>query len=599
MSAPPTSHTPYRELTVAAMVLGVLQGVVMTAAFVYIGLKLGFGLPGSTVAAIMGFVVLRGIMGKGTIVENNVNQTVASGINTASAGVVFTLPALLLMSVKRPELADFSVPAMLAAAVAGSFMGIVVIIPLRKQFIELDRLRFPTGTAVATILRSPGEGAAKAKLLIIGSVSAAIGTVLVNLGLIAADINLNALGVPAYVPLAISVSFANLGAGLLSGRGGLPFFLGGALAWWVISPVVTSLGWLPTPLNAPDTDAVYALHAGIMYGEMIRPLGIGMLIGGALAGVVAAYPSLKAALASLSAAAKTAGESGNDAEELSPTALYVGLGGSVVALFFASLMSDPGVTVGTALVMAIAGTLWLAVAGLIVAQATGATDISPLSGLALIAVTLLFAITGGNIVASVLIGVTVCIASNQCADMMSDLKTGHLIGSRPRAQQVAQFMVAWIGPIVAIGVMFLLWQQGGESGGFGPQSTACAQGLPNCLPAPQAGALQGMIESLESGKAPLDKYLAGAVLGGALSAFPIGGLGVLVGLAMYLPFNITFGYGIGCLGAMGLQRRFGVAWIGDKLVPLAAGFIIGEALTNLVWTMVQLAFPDLGGGGGH
>ncbi len=580
---------PYRELTTAALILGILQGVVMTAAFVYIGLKLGFGLSGSTVAAIMGFVLLRGVMGKGTLVENNLNQTIASGINTASAGVVFTLPALLLMSVKRPELGDFALGPMVLAAIAGSFMGIVVIIPLRKQFIELDRLRFPSGIAVASILKSPGEGAAKARLLMGGSALAGVGTILVNVGVIPAAIDLNAwFGVPIWLPMAISVSFANLGAGLLSGRGGMPFFLGGALAWWVISPVITHSGWLPTPVNAPSQAAIWAQQASTMYGEMIRPLGIGMLIGGALAGVVASYPALKAAIRSLSAAAKS-GAAGGGAEELSPKVLYLGLAGSVVALFCASLLSDPGITVGTALVMAGAGTLWLGLAGLIVAQATGATDISPLSGLALIAVTLLFAITGGNIVSSILIGLTICVASNQCADMMGDLKTGHLVGSKPRVQQVAQLAVAWVGPLVAIAVMFLLWRQGGALGGFGPQSQACLDATPGCLPAPQAGALQAMVESLESGKAPLDKYAAGAVLGGALSAFPIGGLGVLVGLAMYLPFDITFGYGIGCLITMGLQRGKGANWIGDRVVPVAAGFIIGEALTNLTWAMLQMA----------
>ena len=86
------------------MLLGVAQGVLMTAAFTYIGLKLGFGIPGSTIAAIMGFALLRGVgrgvlkrPGMGSIVENNINQTVASGVNTASSGVVFTFPAMLML----------------------------------------------------------------------------------------------------------------------------------------------------------------------------------------------------------------------------------------------------------------------------------------------------------------------------------------------------------------------------------------------------------------------------------------------------------------------------------------------------------------------
>ena len=114
----------YREITARGVALGAVQRVLMTAAFPSAGLKLGFGVGGSSVAAIMGFVVLRGLLGNGTIVENNINQTVASGINTASSGVIFTLPALLLLGL------EFDWRMMTLAAVAGSFMGIVVIIAL-------------------------------------------------------------------------------------------------------------------------------------------------------------------------------------------------------------------------------------------------------------------------------------------------------------------------------------------------------------------------------------------------------------------------------------------------------------------------------------
>ena len=145
---------PYPELSFPGIFLGALQGVLMTAAFVYIALKLGFGLGGSTVAAIIGFTVLRGALRRKSIVENNINQTVASGINTASAGVVFTLPALLLLSVDDPSLGDFPIGPLIFSAIAGSLMGIVLIIPLRKQMVEFERLRFPRGGS----LRPDGPG---------------------------------------------------------------------------------------------------------------------------------------------------------------------------------------------------------------------------------------------------------------------------------------------------------------------------------------------------------------------------------------------------------------------------------------------------------
>ena len=118
---------PYPELSIPGVLLGTVTGVILTASFVYIALLLGFSLGGSTVAAILGFAVLRGVLGRRSIVENNINQTVASGINTASAGVTFTLPALFLLSVTNPELASIDIPALLFAAIAGSLMGIVLI----------------------------------------------------------------------------------------------------------------------------------------------------------------------------------------------------------------------------------------------------------------------------------------------------------------------------------------------------------------------------------------------------------------------------------------------------------------------------------------
>lgn len=588
---------PYPELSAIAIALGTVQGVIMTASFVYIALKLGFGLGGSTVAAILGFVALRGALGRKSIVENNINQTVASGINTASSGVVFTLPALMLLSVADPSLRQFPVGPLILSAIAGSVMGIVLIIPLRKQMVEFERLKFPSGVAVATLLRSPGEGLAQGMVLVAGAVLAAGLTLVVNFGVMPEDLDLgHVLDLPPWLPFALYISAANFGAGLLSGRGGLPFAFGGILAWWVISPIAVSAGWVPPHAQMPVPE-VAGWQAGEVYGQMLRPLGIGMLIGGALAGVVSAFPAVTGALKSLQAAAKLAREQGASPDELPPSVLG---GGAVVAfgaLYAAAYFSSPDIGLVTALGIAIVGVLWLGLAGIIVAQATGATDISPMSGLALIAVTLMFFMTGGNVTAAVLIGVAVCIATGQCADMMQDLKTGHLVGSRPREQQLAQLMLAWLGPFIAIGVLFLLWYAPGDgTPGFGPMSTACLQDTQFCLAAPQAGALQGMIEALQSSDAAVDKYAAGAVMGGALSIFPIGGVAVLVGLAMYLPFSITLAYGLGNVVAMGLERMYGPAWIGGKLVPFAAGMIVGEALTQLTWNVVQTGASLLGGG---
>jgi len=130
----------YRELTVAAVLFGIVQGVILNIAFAYIALKLGFSLGGSTIAAILGYVFLRGFLRKGTIVENNINQTIASGINSAGTGVVFVLPALFLLNTQGQDNLILSIWPLILAAIAGAILGVVVIIPLRKQLIEIERL---------------------------------------------------------------------------------------------------------------------------------------------------------------------------------------------------------------------------------------------------------------------------------------------------------------------------------------------------------------------------------------------------------------------------------------------------------------------------
>ena len=571
----------YRELTFVAVILGVLIGSVMTASFVYIALKLGFSLGGSTVAAILGFAFLKTFVSKSSIIENNINQTIASGVNNASAGVVFTLPALFLMN------ASFSPWTAILSAIAGTFLGIVIIIPLRKQMIEFERLRFPSGIAVASLLKSPGAGRKQAMLLIQGFLIATFFHVIVEITQVY-EVDLGSyIALSPYFPLVLGISFASIGAGLLAGSGGLPFVAGAILAWWIISPLAFQLGFLPSiPLEelvATHTVSPTDMHTmqqqlfeaqnNILYQFMLRPVGIGVLIGGALSGVIASFPALKSAIKSLSMV-KASAHGGP--EELSIQTLIFGLLSAIVLLFLAAYFASD-LSVLNAFVIAIVGLCWLILAGLVVAQATGMTDISPLSGMSLIGITLMYFLSGGNQVVAVILGVAVCIGIGQCADMMSDLKAGHLIGAQPRTQQLAQLSVAWVGVPVAVAVLYLLW---GDGGGFGPGTA---------LTAPQGEALEDILTGLSQGQAPLDKYVAGAGIGLALGLYPISGLGVLIGLAMYLPFSVTLTYAIGCVSSIYLEKRKGSTWIADTIVPLAAGFIIGEALTSITSILISLA----------
>ncbi len=558
------SAKPYREITVAGMTLGIVVGVVLAASITYAGLLIGFVVPASTVAAILGWGLLRGVLRRGSIVENNINQTVASAINNASAGVIFTFPALFLM-----KNVTFNPWAIACAAVAGAFLGTLFIIPLRKQMIEFERLRFPSGIAVSEILRSPGAGAKKSVYLIGASVLALFFGLLVSFGVVPEMVDLGTpLGMPAYMPNVWALSLLSIGAGFISGRPGLMVLAGGALANWVLAPMVVGMGWIPIP-EGTAPEAVNGVLAKAVYGQINRPLGIGLLIGGALAGIVVAGPMLKAALKSLS------GGKAGTSDELPVTWLYGGVVASLALLTGAAYLSDGDVGFGRAVLTAIIGTLWIWLAGVIIAQCAGRTDWSPISGMALLAVTLILVVSGGSVGLAVLIGAAVCVAIGQGSDMMADLKTGHLVGSKPIRQQAVQLVVSWIGPIIAVLTVYLIW----ETQKFGPGTN---------IPAAQATTLQQMIAAIQGGAVPTDKYVAGGLVGLALTLAAGGGAGVLIGLSMYLPLFYVLPYGLGCVGAMVSEKVKGRRWVANVGFPVAAGLLVGDSLSGVVFALYKL-----------
>jgi putative OPT family oligopeptide transporter len=580
------SSRPYREVTVAALVLGVIVGIVLAAAMTFAGLVIGFVVPASAIAAILGWGLLRGLLGRGSIVENNINQTVASAVNNTAAGVIFTFPALLLMEAAGAT-PRYNVAAIAGAAVAGAFLGTLFIIPLRKQMIELERLRFPSGIAVAEILRSPGAAGSKTIALLVTTVLALGFGLIVQFELLPHDFDLGAeIGMPAYMPNVWALSLFSLGAGYITGRAGLIVLAGGLLANWVIAPLVVQLGWVPIPEGLP-AERVEGYLAGATFGQINRPLGIGFLFGGAIAGVALAAPMIKAAFASL-----RGGQVGGK-DEMSVKWMYGGTAIAVAALFATSYFGDPSVGLGRAALTAIIATLWMWLAGVIIAQCTGRTDWSPVSGLALLAVTVVLLISGGSVGLAVLIGAAVCVAIAQGADMMTDLKTGYLVGSRPARQQVTQLVVGWMGPIISVITVYVIW----KAVGFGP-----CEGLPEgatCndrIPAPQANVLKSMVESIQGASVPIDKYAVGAIVGGILTLGVGAGMGVLVGLSMYLPMAYILPYGLGCILAMGSLKFLGKRWSAVIGLPIAAGLLVGDALAGVVYAVYKLIATAATGG---
>jgi putative OPT family oligopeptide transporter len=442
-------------------------------------------------------------------------------------------------------------------------------------------LAYPGGIAVATILKSPGAGVRKAVLLLGGVLIAAVCQMSV-LAVMGEDHDWAAgeqMGLPSMLNIAFYVSIMTIGVGYLSGKGGFWFGAGGFFCYFLLSPLLSLLA---------GTDiAELTTNPNAMRIELYRPTGIGMLIGAAIGGIIAALPMILSAIEALRGAGeRSAGEVAKK-DELPIGLLYLMIAvGSCMMVGIAWFVASGEISLGRALLMSGLGILWIWVAGVIVAECIGRTNWSPLSGMTLIAVTLLiFSVKGSTdtlttIRVSMIVGAAVCLAISQASDIMLDLKSGYLVGGVPRRQQIAQFVGTWLGPIIVVWLMMLLHET--KPGGMGSDS----------LPAPQAEALATTIESIVSGDVPAYRYTAGAGMGLMLAMSGLGGIGVLVGLGFYMPFSIVLTYTIGNILRVVSDHLLGKRFGYEVGVPIAAGLIVGEALVNVGDAIIKIFIPS-------
>jgi putative OPT family oligopeptide transporter len=566
------AEKPYPELTWIAVGVGWFLGVIIAVSIGYAALILGFSIEGSELAAILGFGILRGLMRRKSIIENNIVQTIASGVNGASSGMMFSVPAIFLLGYS-----DRFDPIILTfGCIAGAFLGIAFIIPLRKHMIDYERLTYPGGVAVATILKSPGAGVRKAIILVVAAlISAVIHAITIKYDIHDSHVG-DFFGMPGFMNGIWYLSLMTIGVGFIAGRGGVAFIVGGFVAYWFLSPMLAATNSFPLDEVGKIISEPESLRL-----MLYRPLGIGMLIGGAIMGVILAAPLILSAIKSMQRAAKV--ETGTASDEMPIKMLYFAVVGAAILLGVMAVTAVESMTLLGGISMALLGTLWVWMAGIILSEAIGRTNWSPLSGMTLVGITLLIVVTqafgmerSDSIIAAIMVGAAMCVAMSQATDLMLDLKTGYLVGATPRMQQFGQFIGAWLGPIVVMFVIFALH----EAYGLGSSR----------LPAPQAQALASTIDGIMGGDVPAMKYTAGAILGGVLSAF-MGGLGITVGLGFYLPFNIVLTYSLGTLAREVSDRIKGKDWSDNMGIPIAAGFIVGEALVGVGDAIQKVLFP--------
>ena len=564
-----------QEITIKAFFLSIILSIVLSSAMAYLGLYAGMTISASIPAAIMSMGILK-LFRESNILENNIVQTAASAGESLAAGVIFTIPALLLIGYW--DTIDYW--EVTKIAMAGGVLGALFTVPLRRALILKANLRFPEGVATAAVLKTGHESDAKKSsesLKLIGF-SALIGGI-VKLGELAFGIWSSAVGGAIAIRGAIfgmgaSLSPSLISVGYIVGRNiGILAFSGGLISWAVAIPIYSYLYGF-------EGDSLFE-GANIIWNAKIRYLGVGaMVVGGIWSVIQLAKPLVESIQLSL----KTLGESGDDIplEERDLPVNYVFMAILLmlipISFTYFDIISSWTSAITLSIIMCVFGFLFSAVAAYM-AGVVGSSN-NPISGvtIATILFSSLLIITFFNIdsskgaAAAILIGAVVCCAAAIGGDNLQDLKTGNIVGATPWKQQVMQ-LVGVVSSALTLGIVLTLLH---EAYGIGSSD----------LPAPQAVLMTSVANGVFSGNLEWGMIYAGAVLGvliimldqyqlkrGAEFRVPI----LAVAIGIYLPIELTLPIFVG-----GMLNHFAGKTASEtgknNGLLLASGLITGEAL---------------------
>ncbi|WP_242104532.1 MULTISPECIES: oligopeptide transporter, OPT family [unclassified Lysobacter] len=599
MNAKSGAGTP--QLTLRAVLLAVILAVILSAANAYLGLFAGLTIATAIPAAVVSMGVLR-LLGGGTILENNIVQTGASAGSSIAAGVIFTIPALIIMGYWP----DFKYWWVVGIAGLGGLLGVLFSVPLRRTMIVENPLPFPEGKAAAEVLKAgenPGPG------LKILAFSAAIGAVLKAAAAsgmrIIPDTAAGAGFFGKYLGyMGTNLSPALLGVGYIVGLNiGIVVLSGSILSWHIGIPLYHAMFQGTDPvlaasnLGASAEDAAFAI-----WSTKIRYLGVGAMLIGGVWTLFSLRKSLLSGVKSGIAAARK-GADANLAEterDLPMKWMLVALVAFVIPLLllYQAIVGNWGVSIPMAIIMIVAGFLFVSVSAYL-AGLVGSSN-NPVSGITI--ATILFAsvvlmlLLGRDspigAVAAIMIGAVVCCAAAVGGDNLQDLKAGYIVGATPWKQQLMLGIGAFSCALVMAPVLNLLAQAYGI-GAPTPEQ-------PNSLSAPQATLMASVARGMFGGELPWGIIAIGAGVGAAIIAidevlkargakFRVPVLAAAIGI--YLPLELMVPIFLGGLLSYLVERRHGMVGTEDEVARdrlhrpgtlFAAGLITGEALMGIL-----------------
>lgn len=515
------------EFTPVSLILGLILAVVFGAANAYLGLRVGMTVSASIPAAVISMGILRYLLRRDSILENNMVQTIGSAGESLAAGAIFTLPALFMWAEESHEVAMPSFTEIAAIAVCGGLLGVLFMVPLRNALIveEHGALPFPEGTACAEVLLAGEEGGAKSKVVFAGlGISALYKFITDGLKLFPSEVHWNLRSLRTAFGLDVLPALA--GVGYICGqRVAANMFAGGVLGWFVLIPAIVLFGG--DNMIAPAADRISEMDVMSIWGSYIRYIGAGAVAAGGIISLIKTFPVI---LRTFIKAVRGIGVQRQDAlrtsRELPMGAVLAGI--LLIAVVIWLLPSVPVRLFGAMLVI-IFGFFFATVSSRMVGLVGSSNN--PVSGMAIATLLIATALLKGTgmtgytgMVSAICVGTVICIVAAMAGDTSQDLKTGFIVGATPMWQQIGELIGAVVAALTIGGVMYLLH----AAWGFGNSSQ---------LPAPQATLMKLVVEGVMGGTLPWGLVFCGVFVAIVIEILGLPVLPVSIGL--YLPIHLS------------------------------------------------------------